>query len=85
VTALMSKRQLGSDPETQTLEDALCLVFLETQFADLRRKTPEATMREVVRKTWMKMSEPARALAAQLPLHDDDRVFLKKALDVPEA
>ena len=73
VRRLMSKRELGGDAQTQTLEDALCLVFLETQFADLRGKTPEDKMRDIVRKTWAKMSPPARAAALTLPLPADDR------------
>ena len=79
VQVMMSKRRLADDSETQTLEDALCLVFLETQFADLRRKTPETTMLEVLRKTWQKMSEPARAIALQLPLGQQERALLERA------
>ena len=80
VRTLMGKRRLGSDPETQTLEDALCLVFLETQFADLRRKTAEEKMREIVRKTWGKMSGRARAEALKLPLTDEDKRYLAQAV-----
>lgn len=80
VRRLILKKALGADPETQTLEDALCLLFLETQFADLRRKTAEETMREVLRKTWRKMSEPARAEARALPLQEADRRFLHAAI-----
>jgi len=80
VKVLMSKRALGTDAETQTLEDALCLVFLETQYADLRRRTPEPAMRQVLRKTWAKMSEPARAAARALPLGEADRRALEQAL-----
>ena len=80
VRTLMGKRQLGSDPETQTLEDALCLVFLETQFADLRRKTSEEQMRQIVRKTWGKMSERARAEALTLPWSDADRRYVEHAV-----
>ena len=76
VRRLMTKKELGRDPETQSLEDALCLLFLETQFADLRRKTAPEKMRAVVQKTWKKMSEPARALALTVPLAEDDRQFL---------
>ena len=80
VRLLMGKRKLGEDPDTQTLEDALCLVFLETQFADLRRKTPDETMREVLRKTWKKMSARARSEALRLPLAEEDREFLQDSL-----
>jgi hypothetical protein len=80
VRRIMSKRHLGEDPDTQTLEDALCLVFLETQFSDLRKKTPDEKMVEVVRKTWAKMSEQGRQEAMRLPLSAEDRAFLARAL-----
>jgi hypothetical protein len=76
----MDKRHLKDEPESQTLEDALCLVFLETQFADLRKKTEPAKMREIVRKTWAKMSEQGKAEAMKLPLSEDDRRFVQGAL-----
>lgn len=82
VQMIMSKQRLADDPDTQTLEDALCLVFLETQFADLRCKTPEATMLQVLRKTWRKMSEPARAIALQLPLGPEERALLARACSI---
>ena len=80
VGRLMSKRRLTDDPQTQALEDALCLLFLETQFADLRRKTAAETMAGVVRKTWGKMSPQGRAEVLKLPLSEDDRKFLEAAL-----
>jgi hypothetical protein len=81
VRRLMSKRELGTDPETQTLEDALCLVFLETQFADLRRKEPEDKMVEILRKTWQKMSPRARTEALALPFGNEERQVLGRALN----
>ena len=80
VRRIMSKRELATDPDTQTLEDALCLVFLETQFADLRKKTPDETMREVIRKTWQKMSPRGRQAAIELPLNEEDRTFLESVV-----
>ena len=80
VRSLMSKRELGRDADTQTLEDALCLVFLETQFAELRAKTADEKMLDVLRKTWKKMSEAARAEALRLPLSEAERRLLKRAL-----
>ena len=80
VRMIMSKRQLPSDPDTQTLEDALCLVFLETQFADLRKKTPDEKMAEVLRKTWKKMSAQAREAALRLPLGESERQLLAETL-----
>ena len=80
VRGLMSKRQLGADPDTQTLEDALCLVFLELQFAAFRHTKPDETVRNIVRKTWGKMSEAARAEALKLTLSEEDRRFVLEAV-----
>ena len=80
VQRIMGKRHLSEDPESQTLEDALCLVFLETQFAELRQKTPAEKMQEILRKTWQKMSAKGRAAATQLALSQEDRDFVRRAL-----
>jgi hypothetical protein len=80
VRRLMSKRELSEDADTQTLEDALCLVFLERQFADLRAKTAPETMAQVLRKTWGKMSPAARRAALALPLAAGERAALEAAL-----
>lgn len=68
------------DPESQTLEDALCLVFLERQFTDLRSKEPEEKMVEILRKTWRKMGEKGRAEALKLKLPAEEFELVKKAL-----
>ena len=80
VQAIMSKRLLPDDADTQTLEDALCLVFLETELGQMRRKTAEETLRGIIRKTWAKMSPLAKEAAIQLPLADEDRKVVQKAL-----
>ena len=80
VRLLILKKQLPVDPETQTLEDALCLLFLETQFTELKQKTPDEKMKEIVQKTWKKMSERARALALQLPLGEAEKRWLAQTL-----
>ena len=80
VRGLVMKKNIKTDDRVQALEDALCLVFLEYQFADLRAKTPADKMREIVRKTWAKMSERGREMALGLPLSEEDKAFLKDAL-----
>ena len=82
VQRIMGKRHLEDDAETQTLEDALCLVFLETQFAELKQKTPDEKMREIVRKTWKKMSARARQLALALPLDAAEKHWLAQTLTI---
>jgi uncharacterized protein DUF4202 len=81
VRDLVTKRNLGRDPDAQVLEDALCLVFVETQFHDLAGRLDPDKMVDVVRKTVKKMSPQAVELAAGLPLTDADRAVLAAALD----
>jgi hypothetical protein len=55
------------DAEVQALEDALCLVFIETQYADLATKVADSEkMAEIVDKTLAKMSPRGREIAAGL-------------------
>jgi len=68
------------DPESQVVEDALCLVFLERQFADLSKKEPEEKMVEILRKSWRKMGEKGRAEALKLSYDPPEQALLKKAL-----
>lgn len=83
VEALVKKQGLsrGGDPEVQALEDALCLVFLETQLASTASKLAdrEKTI-DVLRRTAAKMSSQAISLAEGLPLHSDERTLLESAL-----
>ncbi len=66
VNALNLKQNWSTDPECQTLEDALCLVTLERQLEELIEKTDEVKMVGIVQKTWRKMSQAAREEALQL-------------------
>ena len=80
VQQLVRKVNLRRDPDVQTLEDGLCLVFLDTQLSDLRRKHPESKLIDVLQKTWKKMSPRARELALELDLDADDRALIERAL-----
>ena len=68
VQAIVRKEGLRSDPEVRTLEDALALVFVETQLTDLARRLAEDHVVEVVAKTLAKMSAEGRAAALDLPV-----------------
>ena len=69
-----------SDPGAQTLEDVACLVFLESYFPDFATKHARAKVIDIVRKTWKKMSEPARAAALALPMPAAARALVEEAL-----
>jgi hypothetical protein len=80
VQALNLKKGLPHDPETRVLEDALCLVFLEHQLADLAARTPEDKVINALRKSWEKMSPAGRAEALRLPLGPREKALLQRAL-----
>ncbi len=81
--AIVRKHDLPRDPDVQALEDALCLVFLQTQLADLRASQTDAKMTAILQKTWGKMSAAARQLALSLPLPAAERAFIRRALHPP--
>ena len=74
---LIRKRNPGRDPEAQTFEDALCLIFLETQLSAFIDSQPEERAENVLRKTIRKMSPPARRLALELPLPSAARAVIR--------
>lgn len=79
VADLVQKKGLGRDPEVQVLEDALCLVFVETQFHDLAARLEEEKLLDVTRKTLRKMSPAAIERALALPLRAEDLERLQRA------
>jgi hypothetical protein len=83
VKDLIRKRGLGHDPEVQVLEDALCLVFLETQFAALAGRLDDEKALDITRKTLAKMSPAAIARAGEVDLGEAERVLLARATEGP--
>ena len=81
VQDLNLKKNFPDDPETRVLEDALCLVFLQFQFADLAAKTAEDKTVNTLQKSWGKMTEAARAEALKLNYGDREKVLLQRALN----
>lgn len=79
VSAIVAKGGLATDPRVQTHEDALCLVFLETQFDELADKLGDDHMVEVLAKTLAKMSPAGRRVAQDLDLGDRAAALLEAA------
>lgn len=71
VATWVSKTAMKTNPGTQALEDAACLVFLENEieaFAAQHADYPREKFVDIIRKTWRKMSPPAQALAKTIAL-----------------
>ena len=80
VRKMLKKQGLKSNPETQTLEDVVCLVFLESYFWDFSRLHDEEKIIAILRKTWVKMSPRGREAARELSLNAGAEALLSKAL-----
>ena len=81
VQSIVRKEALRTDPEVQALEDALCLVFVETQFGELTDQLGEDHMVDVVAKTLRKMSSSGRSAALELPLDESAVRIVGRALE----
>lgn len=81
VAFLLQKKQLFTNPGTQTLEDVVCLVFLEYYFTDFSAKHPEEKQLEVLKKTWRKMSVEGQKAALKLPLSVPVKNIITKAIN----
>jgi hypothetical protein len=80
VRSLLQKEKIKADPEMQTLEDVICLVFLENYFDDFARDKDEAKLLNIIRRTWGKMSQRGREAALGLELPASDRELITKAM-----
>jgi phosphosulfolactate phosphohydrolase-like enzyme len=68
------------DPECAALEDALCLVFLEHQLADLASKTDDEKVVVALQKSWKKMTPAGHAEALKLSNGAREKALLERAL-----
>lgn len=80
VQDLNLKKNFPNDAEGRVLEDALCLVFLQFQFAELAAKTEEGKTINALKKSWQKMTDAARAEALKLNFGPREIALLERAL-----
>lgn len=79
VKDIISKKGIKQDPDVQAIEDALCLVFLETQLTEVAEQESDKII-SILQKTWKKMSEKGHEFALQLPMSEEDRAIVVEAL-----
>ncbi len=68
VEAIVRKRDRESNPDVQTMQDALGLTTLELQLDELVVRLDPAKIRDVLRRTIAKMSTKALGLAGSVPM-----------------
>ena len=80
VGELLLRKGLGTDPNTQLVEDAACLVFVETQFDEMVERLGHAHMVDVVARTLNKMSPAAIGLAGSIEISPASAAVLTDAV-----
>jgi hypothetical protein len=80
VQAIVTKRGLGHDHAVQVHEDALCLVFLETQLDELASKMGDDKTVDILQKTAEKMSPAGLEAARELRFSPSAAALLGRAL-----
>jgi len=81
VQTLVRKKGLKRDPETQTLEDTACIVFLEHYAPAFIASHDDEKVVSILAKTARKMSEHGLAAASALPLSGRLEQLLSQALN----
>ena len=80
VSFLIEKKLLRKDKETQLLEDVICLVFLEHYFDPFVQKHDREKMKNIILKTWNKMSDKGHQEALKINLGTSNLQLIKEAL-----
>lgn len=83
VATWVAKNGLKTNPGTQALEDAACLVFLENEISDFAAQHADYSQEkfvDILKKTWRKMSPRAQELARGLALPDAIATLVRQAL-----
>ena len=80
VRHILCKEDIKGDPLVQLLEDVAALVFLRYEFAAFAGKQEEDKMVDILRKTWKKMSDEGHAAALKIPMSEEQKRLVERAL-----
>lgn len=81
VMRIVTKRELKSNPDVQTMEDALCLVFLQYELEQFAAKHPPDKVIDVLRRALEKMSERGRGAASELQFPNPVKSLVIRAFE----
>jgi len=80
VTRIILKQKIKADAEVQTMENALCLVFLEFQYEDFYPKHNGDKVINILKKSLLKMDAAGHAFALKLSYSDKGVHYIQEAL-----
>ncbi|RYE30049.1 MAG: DUF4202 domain-containing protein [Sphingobacteriaceae bacterium] len=81
VKALLLKKQLKQSPDTQLIEDIICLVFVEFYLDDFAGQHSEEKMVDILRKTLKKISPEGINAALKIPMTDHVKSLIMQAAE----
>jgi Domain of unknown function (DUF4202) len=79
VTAIVMKQGIKQDADVQTMENALCLVFLQYQYEDFHPAHGEKIV-DILKKSLLKMDAAGHKWALTLPYSPAGMAHIEKAL-----
>ncbi|GAA4951591.1 hypothetical protein GCM10023314_26300 [Algibacter agarivorans] len=80
VKAIILKKLIKKNIESQTLEDTICLVFLDYYFEEFAAKHNEEKVIDILKKTWVKMSDKGHEEALKLSFSEKGMSLVKQAV-----
>lgn len=80
VQKIILKKLIKKNEEVQTLEDTTCLVFLDYYFDEFAAKHTGEKIIDILKKTWVKMSDKGHEAALKIPFSAKSLVLVKQAI-----
>ncbi|WP_298533633.1 DUF4202 domain-containing protein [uncultured Algibacter sp.] len=80
VKTIISKKLIKKNEESQALEDTICLVFLDYYFEEFAAKHDDEKIIDILKKTWIKMSDKGHEAALKIPFSEKSLALVKQAI-----
>ena len=80
VKSIILKKLIKKNEEPQTLEDTICLVFLDYYYEEFAEKHDDKKVIDILKKTWVKMSDKGHKAALKLPFSEKGLSLVQKAI-----
>jgi hypothetical protein len=80
IRLLILKKLIKKNEESQALEDTVCLVFLDYYFEEFAEKHADEKVIDILKKTWVKMSDEGQQVALKINFSKKANALLKQVL-----
>ena len=80
VQKIILKKLMKKNEESQTLEDTICLVFLDYYFDEFAAKHSDEKVIDILQKTWVKMSAKGHEAALKITFSEKGLALVKQAI-----